>query len=145
MIRRPPRSTRTDTLFPYTTLFRSYDAWRRAHAQHHAGAGNLHRRGIGDIDTLTVGEYRALTLWGRLRYRVYRQPLVMFGVGPIYIFILRHSFPLARRGSRRQDWLSAMATNLALAVLVGGHIRSEEHTSEPQSLMRCSYAFVRLK
>ncbi|HEY9548203.1 MAG TPA: fatty acid desaturase [Kiloniellaceae bacterium] len=99
-----------------------YDAWRRAHAQHHAGAGNLHRRGIGDIDTLTVGEYRALTLWGRLRYRVYRHPLVMFGVGPIYIFILRHRFPLARRGSRRQDWLSAMATNLALAVLVGGLI-----------------------
>src|SRR3546814_20738768 len=46
----------------------------------------------------------------------------MFGVGPIYIFILRHRFPLARRGSRRQDWLRAMATNLALAVPVGGLI-----------------------
>jgi omega-6 fatty acid desaturase (delta-12 desaturase) len=99
-----------------------YDAWRRAHAAHHAGAGNLARRGIGDIDTLTIGEYRALTLWGRLRYRFYRHPLVMFGIGPIYLFLLRHRFPLARPGNRRQDWLSAMATNLAVAGLAAGLI-----------------------
>jgi omega-6 fatty acid desaturase (delta-12 desaturase) len=99
-----------------------YDAWRRAHAAHHAGAGNLARRGIGDIDTLTVAEYRALPLRSRLRYRCYRHPLVMFGIGPAYLFLLRHRFPLGRRGNRRQDWLSAMATNLAVAALFGGLI-----------------------
>ena len=99
-----------------------YDAWRRAHAIHHAGAGNLDRRGVGDIETLTVGEYRALSWWGRLRYRFYRHPLVMFGIGPAYLFVLRHRFPLGRRGTRRQDWLSAMATNLAIAAIVAGLI-----------------------
>src|SRR3546814_12737213 len=64
-----------------------YDAWRRAHAMHHAGAGNLARRSIGDIDTLTIDEYRALSFWGRLRYRLYRHPLVMFGIGPAYLFL----------------------------------------------------------
>jgi acyl-lipid omega-6 desaturase (Delta-12 desaturase) len=99
-----------------------YDAWRRAHAAHHAGAGNLARRGIGDIDTLTIAEYRALTFWGRLGYRFYRHPLVMFGLGPAYLFVLRHRFPLGRAGTRRQDWQSAMATNLAVAALVAGLI-----------------------
>src|SRR3546814_18761096 len=83
---------------------------------HHAGAGNLARRGIGDIDTLTIDEYRALSFWGRLRYRLYRHPLVMFGIGPAYLLLLRHRLPLGRRG-RRRDWLSTMATNLAIALL----------------------------
>ncbi len=99
-----------------------YDAWRRAHAIHHAGAGNLDRRGIGDIDTLTLNEYRALTSWGRLRYRLYRNPLVMFGIGPVYLFLLRHRFPVGQGRNRRQAWISAMATNLATAALVGGLI-----------------------
>jgi len=98
-----------------------YDAWRRAHAVHHAGAGNLGRRGVGDIDTLTVAEYRVLPLWRRLRYRCYRHPLVMFGIGPIYLFVLRHRLPLGGRGSRN-DWPSAMATNIAVAGLFGGLI-----------------------
>ena len=51
-----------------------YDFWRRTHAIHHASSGHLERRGIGDIDTLTVREYQALSRWGRLRYRVYRHP-----------------------------------------------------------------------
>lgn len=99
-----------------------YDAWRRAHAIHHAGSGNLDRRGIGDIDTLTLDEYRALSSWGRLRYRLYRNPLVMFGIGPVYLFMLRHRFPLGQGRHRRQAWISAMATNLATAALVAGLI-----------------------
>lgn len=97
-----------------------YDAWRRAHAVHHAGAGNLSRRGVGDIDTLTIGEYRALPFWSRLRYRCYRHPLVMFGLGPIYLFLLRHRLPLDRGG--RRSWLSPMATNLGVTMLAGGLI-----------------------
>jgi omega-6 fatty acid desaturase (delta-12 desaturase) len=94
-----------------------YDFWRRAHAMHHAGSGNLDRRGIGDIDTLTVGEFRARSPWRRLLYRLYRHPLVMFGVGPAYLFILRHRLPmgLMRRGAG--PWASAMATNVAIAIV----------------------------
>jgi omega-6 fatty acid desaturase (delta-12 desaturase) len=62
-----------------------YDFWRRAHAIHHASSGHLERRGIGDIDTLTVNEFLARSFWGRLRYRAYRHPFVMFGIGPAYL------------------------------------------------------------
>lgn len=99
-----------------------YDTWRRAHAIHHAGAGNLQRRGIGDIDTLTVSEYRALSAWGRLRYRLYRNPLVMFGIGPIYLFVLRHRLPLMPERNGRAGWISAMATNVAVAGAATGLI-----------------------
>jgi acyl-lipid omega-6 desaturase (Delta-12 desaturase) len=70
------------------------DFWRRTHALHHASSGNLDRRGIGDIDTLTVREFLALPRWRQLLYRLYRHPVVMFGVGPAYLFILQHSLPM---------------------------------------------------
>src|SRR6201987_2985840 len=57
-----------------------YDFWRRTHAAHHSTSGNLDRRGIGDIDTLTVDEYWVRSRWDRLRYRVYRHPIIIFGV-----------------------------------------------------------------
>ena len=63
-----------------------YDYWRRTHAIHHATSSNLDRRGIGDVDTLTVGEYRARSRWGRLKYRLCRHPMVMFAIGPAYLF-----------------------------------------------------------
>jgi omega-6 fatty acid desaturase (delta-12 desaturase) len=68
-----------------------YDFWRRTHAIHHATTGNLDHRGIGDVDTLTVREYRALSQWARLKYRLYRHPLIMFGLGPAYLFLLQYS------------------------------------------------------
>ena len=70
-----------------------YDYWRRTHAVHHATAGNLDKRGIGDVKTLTVGEYRALPWWGRAQYRIYRHPLVMFGLGPAWLFICQYRLP----------------------------------------------------
>ena len=95
-----------------------YDFWRRAHGIHHATSGNLDLRGIGDIDTLTVREYLALSRWGRLGYRLYRHPIIMFGVGPTYLFILRHRLPfgLAREGWT--PWVSTIATNGAIALVV---------------------------
>ena len=71
-----------------------YDFWRSSHAVHHASPGNLERRGIGDITTLTVLEYLALSRWRRLGYRLYRNPLVMFGLGPAYLFLLQHRLPI---------------------------------------------------
>ncbi len=91
-----------------------YDLWRRTHAVHHATSGNLDRRGIGDVDTLTVEEYLSLSRWGRLRYRLYRHPLVMFGLGPIYLFFLRQRLPIGLMRGGWQPWLSTMATNAAI-------------------------------
>ncbi len=95
-----------------------YDYWQRSHALHHAGSGNLERRGIGDINTLTRREFEARSWWGQLLYRTYRHPLVMFGIGPAYLFILRHRLPLGLMCSGWQPWISAMATNAAIAILV---------------------------
>ncbi len=94
-----------------------YDFWRRTHALHHATSGNLDRRGFGDITTLTVREYLALSRWRRLGYRLYRHPLVMFGLGPAYLFILQHRLPIGLMRSGWQPWVSAMATNLGIAAV----------------------------
>src|SRR3974390_1314102 len=95
-----------------------YDDWRRAHAIHHANSGHLERRGAWDIDTLTVCEFQALTVWAQLRYRLYRHPLVMFGLGAAYQFLVRHRLPTGSIGGGWYIWTSAMATNLAIAVAV---------------------------
>ena len=96
-----------------------YDHWRRSHAIHHASSGNLDRRGIGDVDTLTVREYRARSRWGRLRYRLYRHPAVMFGVGPFYLFLLKHRLPFGFMRRGWMPWVSTMATNAGIAVAAG--------------------------
>ncbi|PSJ60562.1 fatty acid desaturase [Kumtagia ephedrae] len=97
-----------------------YDYWRRAHAEHHASTGNLDRRGIGDITTLTIGEYRALSRLGRLGYRLYRNPLVMFGIGPVWLFLLKQRLPIGMMRDGAEPWVSTMATNAAIVVLAGG-------------------------
>ena len=94
-----------------------YDHWRRTHAAHHAGAGNLDRRGIGDIDTLTTEEYRGLSPWKRLRYRSYRHPLVMFGLGPFYLFYLQNRIPTGFMRDGWQPWISTMSTNAGIAIM----------------------------
>jgi acyl-lipid omega-6 desaturase (Delta-12 desaturase) len=98
-------------------LYTPFQCWRHNHAVHHATAGDLDRRGVGDVLTLTVAEYRALSWGGRLRYRLFRNPLVMFGLGPIYGMIL---YPrVVSRSARPRIRRSVMATNLALVVVIG--------------------------
>ncbi|WP_421846650.1 fatty acid desaturase [Novosphingobium sp.] len=95
-----------------------YDCWRRSHAMHHAGTGNLEARGYGDVDMLTVREYRQRTWLGRLGYRFYRHPLVLLGLGPAYLFLLRHRLPIGLMKEGWIYWASAMATNLVTALLL---------------------------
>lgn len=96
-----------------------YDVWRSSHALHHSSSGNLGRRGIGDIHTLTVAEYQAKTPLKRLLYRLYRHPLVLFGLGPGYLFFLQNRLPLGLTGHAKY-WVSSMGTNavIFLALLV---------------------------
>jgi acyl-lipid omega-6 desaturase (Delta-12 desaturase) len=95
-----------------------YLSWRHSHAVHHATAGDLDRRGVGDVPTLTVEEYRASSWLRRLGYRLFRNPFVMFGLGPVYALVLQPR--LVSRSARRRIRRSAMATNVALALVVGG-------------------------
>lgn len=95
-----------------------YSFWLRAHALHHANVGNLDRRGSGDIPTLTANEYLKLGFIERLGYRLLRNPLVMFGLAPAYVFVLHYRLPFGMMRLGWQPWLSTMGTNLAIAVVV---------------------------
>ena len=94
-----------------------YDLWQRSHAMHHAGSGNLAHRGIGDIATKTVAEYRGLDWRGRVAYRIYRNPVVLFALAPVYIFWVRQRWPIGMMRDGWRPWLSVMGTNLAMLVL----------------------------
>jgi acyl-lipid omega-6 desaturase (Delta-12 desaturase) len=94
-----------------------YDFWRHTHALHHAGSGHLERRGIGDIDTLTVREYLTLSAFGRLRYRAYRHPFVMVCIGPVYFFLFQQRLPIGFMRGGWQPWVSTMATNFAIVAI----------------------------
>lgn len=90
-----------------------YGYWRRAHSIHHATAGNLDKRGVGDIWTVTVSEYRAMPWHRRLAYRLVRHPFVLLVIGPIWVFGLSHRLPLLFWRNPAM-WLSTQATNLAI-------------------------------
>ena len=96
-----------------------YDVWRRQHSIHHATHGNLDQRGVGDVLTLTVAEYRARGLMGRFLYRLYRNPVVLFVLAPSYLFILQNRLPFGLMNQGWRYWTSAMGTNAILAIAVG--------------------------
>lgn len=96
-----------------------HDFWRYAHMQHHASSGNLDRSQLGAINTLTVTEYQALPRLQRLKYRLYRNPLVMLGLGPAYLFLIDHRLPVGCLRGGSMPWLSTMGTNAAIVVTGG--------------------------
>jgi omega-6 fatty acid desaturase (delta-12 desaturase) len=96
--------------------FTAYDDWRHSHARHHATAGDLDRRGEGDVWTMTVEEYRNAPPLKRLFYRFYRTPVVTFGLGPAYMFLLTHRF--ASKGAETRERVSVIVTNLAIAAII---------------------------
>ena len=99
-----------------------YDVWKRAHAIHHATSGNLNRRGVGDITTLTVREYQSRPFSQRMAYRLYRNPLILFVVGPAYMFVLQHRLPIGFMRGGATPWLSAMGTNAMIGLAATGLI-----------------------
>lgn len=92
-----------------------YEQWKNSHSIHHATSGNLDKRGIGDIWILTVDEYKAAPGWRKLAYRIYRNPIVMFGIGPIFVFVFQYRFN--RKGARRKERISNYVTNVLLVGL----------------------------
>jgi acyl-lipid omega-6 desaturase (Delta-12 desaturase) len=99
-------------------VFTPFARWRHEHVVHHATAGDLDRRGVGDVPTLTVAEYNERSWRARLGYRLFRNPVVMFGLGPIYAMLIMPRWAARSAGSRIQR--SVWRTNLALVLVVGG-------------------------
>ncbi len=94
--------------------FTPYYQWRKSHAIHHATSSNLGKRGVQDLYTLTVEEYDSLSNWGKLRYRLYRNPITLFVLLPTFLFVVLYRFP--KPGSRRKEVASVLWTDLAILV-----------------------------
>ena len=94
--------------------------WRHDHAVHHATSGDLDKRGIGDLPTLTVAEYRARSARGRLAYRLFRNPLIMFGVGPVFAMIIGPRIVARKAAPRMRN--SVIRTDIVLAVIAAALI-----------------------
>lgn len=95
-----------------------YAVWQRTHAIHHASHGNLDARGIGDVTTLTVAEYQARGRFGRWLYRLYRNPVVLFVLGPAYLFLLQNRLPIGLMRAGWGYWVSSMGTNAMIALVL---------------------------
>lgn len=102
--------------------FTPYHYWRKSHAIHHANAGKLDQRGIGDIYTMTVDEYLKLTKWGRLKYRLYRNPVFLFIIIPTILFLLVFRIPDFRYKELKPVFKSTYYTTIVIALLIGGVI-----------------------
>ena len=92
--------------------FTPYYLWRWEHAVHHASSGDLDRRGLGDVWTLTVQEYLEASRWKRFAYRLARNPVVLFMIAPLFLFLVRHRFSKAKASKRERH--SVYWTNLAV-------------------------------
>jgi len=95
-------------------VFTPYFLWRQSHAIHHATAANLDRRGVGDVWTMTVEEYLAASPWKRFVYRAYRHPALLFGIGPLFSFVVSQRIPTKKYKKREQN--SVHWTNLGLVI-----------------------------
>jgi acyl-lipid omega-6 desaturase (Delta-12 desaturase) len=102
------------TITGVLTLF-AYSKWKREHAIHHASSSNLDKRGVGDIWVMTVEEYVEASKWTRFTYRLYRNPLVMFGIGPLFLVLISSRFN--RKDARQKERNNTYLTNAVLVVL----------------------------
>ncbi|MFD1172650.1 fatty acid desaturase [Oceanobacillus picturae] len=102
------------TITGIITLF-AFEKWKRDHAIHHATSSNLDKRGTGDVWVMTVEEYKEASFWGRLAYRLYRNPFVMFGLGPIYLFLISNRFN--RKGARKKEKMNTYLINASIVLI----------------------------
>ncbi len=103
------------TIAGVVTLF-PYHQWQHSHNIHHATSSNLDKRGVGDIWVLTVAEYREASLVTKVKYRLYRNPFVMFILGPIYVFLILNRFN--RKGARKKERINTYITNISIVAVV---------------------------
>jgi omega-6 fatty acid desaturase (delta-12 desaturase) len=112
-------SQRANTILGYITgfvTFTPYEEWRYSHAVHHGTAGDLDRRGVGDIWMMTVEEYQSATKGQRLAYWLFRNPIILFGLGPVLKFLIIQRFP--RPGGKKRHRLSVYITDLVVLAIV---------------------------
>jgi omega-6 fatty acid desaturase (delta-12 desaturase) len=109
-------------LFCSIFTFTPYHYWRKKHAIHHKSAGNLRQRGIGDIYTMTVSEYFSLTRWGKLKYRLYRNPLILFIIFPAILFLIVYRFPSPRDKAMKNYQFGVYMTSLVIGLLIASLI-----------------------
>ncbi len=95
--------------------FTPWDKWHNQHMRHHGTVGNLDKRGVGDVWTLTKEEYQNSTKWVKLKYRIYRNPLIMFGIGSLYVFLIQNR--LIQKDMTAKEKANVWLTNAALVVL----------------------------
>jgi omega-6 fatty acid desaturase (delta-12 desaturase) len=95
--------------------FTPYDKWHNQHMRHHGTVGNLDKRGVGDVWTMTKEEYQASKKWDRIKYRIYRNPLIMFGIGSLYVFLIQNR--LTQKGMTQKEKLNIYFTNFALLLI----------------------------
>lgn len=106
-------------LFCSIFTFTPYHYWRKTHAIHHKSSGNLENRGVGDIYTMTVKEYFRKSRWGKLKYRLYRNPLILFIVFPTILFLIIYRFPSPKYRDLRNYRFSVYLTSLVIGLLIG--------------------------
>jgi acyl-lipid omega-6 desaturase (Delta-12 desaturase) len=99
--------------------FTPYDHWRRNHAAHHAASGNLANRGVGDVETLTVAEYKSRSWLGQWRYRIMRHPVIALLVGPPVYFLLLQRLPKSAITNPREFLPGILGHNAALVLFYG--------------------------
>ena len=112
-------SKKANTIVGYITgvmAFTPYEEWKHSHAVHHATVGDLERRGSGDIWTMTVEEYLACDKWKRFKYRIYRNPFVLFVLGPPILFLIAQRFPT--KGSGKAERNSVIIADVAIAAII---------------------------
>ena len=95
--------------------FTPYDKWHNQHMRHHGTVGNLDKRGVGDVWTMTKEEYKASSKWDRVKYRIYRNPVIMFGIGSLYVFLIQNR--LTKMDMTRKEKLNIYFTNVALILI----------------------------
>lgn len=113
-LKNPKLNTIIGTVTGILTLF-PFEKWKKEHTIHHATSGNLDQRGTGDMWVMTVDEYLAASFWTKLSYRLYRNPIVMFGLGPLYLFLVTNRFN--RKDATKKERRNLYVTNLSIVVI----------------------------